>query len=89
MVFIGFAVNYMVRINMNIALVAMVEPPAPVEALDDNGTRVAAVVTGTQCIVPDSVAAVAQHAALSFNDTGVQDDQDNPEAVRDKGLTSR
>ncbi|XP_034229962.1 sialin-like [Thrips palmi] len=82
MVFIGFAVNYMVRINMNIALVAMVEPPRPMEVMDDNGTRVQPAVTGTQCIVPDSVADAVQHAALSSNDT---DDLEEETAARPEG----
>ena len=78
MVFIGFAVNYMVRINMNIALVAMVEPPrrfvdsaaSAASALEENGTRLAAAAAaaggpaGTRCIAP----AAERTAAINAED---------------------
>ncbi|KAK3911778.1 Vesicular glutamate transporter 2, partial [Frankliniella fusca] len=81
MVFIGFSVNYMVRINMNIALVAMVSPPARRLAADAvlNGSRPR--VTGTQCIAPG--AAVPPPVPALYLNESAEDDgalMDQPQA---------
>lgn len=84
MVFIGFAVNYMVRINMNIALVAMVEPPRRLALAEPSGNGSAATArtaVGTQCFLPEAVEApealgrTALGAALLNGTAEAEDDE--------------
>ncbi|XP_052132419.1 vesicular glutamate transporter 1-like isoform X1 [Frankliniella occidentalis] len=85
MVFVGFAVNYMVRINMNIALVAMVLPPVRRLSADVllNGSQPEP--AGTQCIAPSLSPALA----LFLNESATEEDQalmDQPQADEPSGM---